>query len=238
MRIISLSIAIMICAFSYCEEPKESKTRYYRHEVNVSIGIARMRSGWSDDYERNVMNRFGLVVGKAGGGSGTGPTGIIYQSKDGPNLRINSPLMTISYYYHFNHYIAVGGFFSFCKSRDWLGYPQVYKEDEIQKTGYTDVKGLSLFMMPSAKCTWLNNRWCSLYSKVAVGLHYQNLHLESESISKEQTDEFKKRHLNFAYYVTPLGWEVGRRKIRWFIELGFGSNTNFQTGMTYRFGRY
>lgn len=47
---------------SFCDEPKESKTRYYRHEVNIGIGGIGVRSGWSDDYERNVMNRFGLVI--------------------------------------------------------------------------------------------------------------------------------------------------------------------------------
>ena len=46
----------------------ENKTRYYRHEVNVSIGGIRVRSGWSNDYESSVMNRFGLVVGRAGEG--------------------------------------------------------------------------------------------------------------------------------------------------------------------------
>ena len=218
-------------------EPQKSKTRYYRHEVNVSIGGIGVRSGWSDDYERSVMNQFGLVVGRNGGGSGPG-TGIIYQWEDSPDLTNDNALKAVSYYYHFNNRIAVGGIFGGCRVSDWLGYPEVYKLGEIQKTGNTDVKGTSLYLMPSVKWSWLNNRWCSLYVKATGGLHYQSLYLESETTPKDQTNEFDKTHLSLGYYITPFGWEIGRQKVRWFMEFGLGSNTNFQAGLTYRFGRY
>jgi len=35
-----------------------------------------------------------------------------------------------------------------------------------------------------------------------------------------------------------FGWEIRNQKVRWFIEFGLGLNPNFQTGLTYRFGRY
>ena len=211
------------------KQAKESKTRYYRHEINVSIGGIGVRSGWSNDYENSVMDRFGLVVLKAGS------NGVVYESKGKPDLGTDNPLKAISYYYHLDQRIAVGGLFSFCNVQDRLGYPEVYKKEEIQKNGYTDVKGTSLFIMPSAKWSWVNNSWCSLYMKVSAGFHYQSLYLNSETIPSEQTDEYKKRHLGFAYYVTPFGWEIGRQKVRWFMEVGVGSNTNIQTGLKYRF---
>ena len=235
--VILLCIALVIPVSSFADEPEESDTRNYRHEINVSIGGIRVHSGWSNDYERSVMNLFGLVVGKAGGGSGPG-TGIIYQWEDGPDLRSDNALKAVSYYYHFNNRIAVGGLFGGCCVRDWLGYPEVYKPEEIQKTGYTDVKGTSLYLMPSVKWSWLNNRWCSFYMKATAGFHYQSLYLDSETIPKEQTVDFDKSHLSLGYYLTPFGWEIGKQKIRWFMEFGLGSNTNFQTGLTFRFGRY
>ena len=51
---------------SHADTPYEKSTRYYRHELSVSIGGVDVRSGWSDDYENTVMNRFCLVVGKGG----------------------------------------------------------------------------------------------------------------------------------------------------------------------------
>ena len=238
MRKCIILIASLFLFFSsFAQETNESKTRYYRHEVNVSIGGVGVRSDWSNDYERSVMNQFGVVVGKGGMSHGPG-TGIVYQWKDGPDLGKDNALKAVSYYYHFNHRIAVGGLFGGCRVYDWLGYPEVYKPGEIQKTGYTDVKGTSWFLMPSVKWSWLNNRWCSLYMKATAGFHYQSLYLDSETIPKEQTDEFNKSHLSLGYYVTPFGWEIGRQKVRWFMEFGLGSNTNFQTGLTYRFGRY
>lgn len=237
MRRLLSAFCVFLGIYSFADNPPESKTRYYRHEVNVSIGGIRVRTGWSNDYERSVMNQYGLVVGKGGMSHGPG-TGIVYEWDDGPDLRNDNALKAVSYYYHFNHRIAVGGIFGGCRVSDWLGYPEVYKPGEIQKTGYTDVKGTSLFLMPSVKWSWLNNRWCSLYMKVTAGFHYQSLYLDSETIPKEQTDEFDKSHLSLGYYVTPFGWEIGKQKVRWFIEFGLGSNTNFQTGLIYRFGRY
>lgn len=225
---------------SFAQELKESKTRYYRHEVNVSIGGTGVRSGWSNNYENEVMSRFGLVVGIEGAGSGPG-TDICYRWKDEPDLSTENPLKTISYYYHFNHHIAVGGLFGFCNVQDWLGYPEVYKYGEKQKTGYTYVKGTSLFFMPSVKWSCMNCRWCSIYMKAAVGVHHQSLYLESETIASEKTDEFTKKHAEFAYNVTLFGWEIGRQKVRLFMEYGVGSNiqkTNVQIGLTYRFKRF
>lgn len=217
---------------SLADTPEKSKTRHYRHEVGVSIGGFGVRSGWSDNYENDVMNRFDLVVGKGGA------DGVIYEKESGPDLRRENPLKAIYYYYHFDHHFAVGGLFGLCNVEDWLGYPEVYNSEKIQKKGYTDVKGTSIFVMPSAKWSYLNNRWCSLYMRASIGIHYQSLYLDSETIASEQTDEYSKKHLGFAYNVTPLGWEIGKQNIRWFMELGFCPDTNFQTGITIRFSTY
>lgn len=236
MRFFCLAATLLICTFSYGEEPEESKTRYYRHEVNINVGIFGDRSGWSNDYENEVMNRFGLVIGKAG--LGDNRSGIIYECQDKPDLCTGILFIGLSYYYHFNHHIAIGGLFGWSSVQDWLGYPEVSKKEEVQKTGFTYLKGTSLLFVPSAKWSWVNNRRCSFYMKASAGFHFQSMYLDSEKIPKEQTDEYKKKHLGFAYYFTPFGWEVGRWRIRWFMEFGIGSHSNFQTGLIYRFGTY
>ena len=57
-------------------------------------------------------------------------------------------------------------------------------------------------------------------------------------IEREQTDEYKDHHLGLAYNITPFGWEIGKQKVRWLMQFGFNSSVNFQTGLTFRFGRY
>ena len=226
---------VMGCGLKlFASNQKESKVRYYRHEVNVGIGYSTVRTGWSDEYEKSVMDRFGLVVGMGG------QDGVIMQSKGHPNLRQNTPYISyisLGYYYHLSHNWAVGGYAGYLKENDWLGYPKIYNDKEYQKRGYTDVKGTSLFMMPSVKWLWMNSRWCSLYSKASAGFHYQSLHLDSEILTNEETQEFKKSHMGFAYVITPIGWEIGKRNIRFLMEFGLGSNSNLRIGIVYRFGR-
>lgn len=229
-RFFLLSIVLFSFFAVFASNPKESKTRYYRHEVNIGIGRLGIQSGWGDDYAHSVMNHFGMVA--AGGGM----NGVVYEWSDDPQL--GGSLRAVSYYYHLNRRIAIGGLLGGWNVDEWLGYPADHRQEAIQKTGYTDIKGTSFFLMPSVKLAWLNNQWCSLYLKATGGFHYQSLHLDSESIPNEQTDEYKKKHLGFSYYLTPFGWEIGKQKVRWFIEFGIGGNTNFQTGLTYRFCRY
>lgn len=232
-RILLLAIALVVSVSLFSSDKKESKTRYYRHEISASIGYTRVRSCWSDSYERNVMDGVGLIVGKAGS------DGIIEQGMNGPNLHCTSPWPPdISYLYHMNRSFAVGGLFCGYRVSDWMGYPRVNRMDEEQRTGYTYVKGFSLFLLPTVKWSWMNCHWCSLYTKGAVGFHFQSLHLNSESLPPEQTEKFRRKHLGVAYFIFPVGWEVGRRKVRWFIEGGYGSNTFFQTGLMFRFKRY
>ncbi|MBR1447902.1 MAG: hypothetical protein IJ588_04025 [Prevotella sp.] len=206
--------------------------------MNVSIGGVAVRSGWSDDYERTVMDDFGLVVGKFGAGHGPG-TLVYFEWDETPKLNYNSIYRSVSYYYHCNHHVALGGLVGYCSVKDNLGYSEVNRwSEELQRTGETFVRGTSLFLMPSVKWSWLNNQWCSLYMKATAGVHYQSLYLESETIPEEQLDGYDKYHLGLGYYVTPFGWEIGKQKVRWFIEFGLGSNNNFQMGLTYRFGRF
>lgn len=66
------------------------------------------------------MNRIGLVVGKGGESHGSG-TGILCEWKDKPDLGSVNPLKAISYYYHFDHHIAVSGLFGFLQCAGLVG---------------------------------------------------------------------------------------------------------------------
>lgn len=229
---------------SFAQEVKESKTRYYRHEVNVSrTGMIMPNSQW-DDYENKVYRAMAFELDHDDGFRLFGPS---------------SSGTLIGYYYHLNHRIAVGAMTAFTTydtslSNDYrvpIQIPYEYwdsKEQTMKEvfiTEYTTqylsggkIREKSFFLMPSLKWSWLNNSWCSLYIKASAGLHYQRREADTGEIPLKNNDNLDESKVWFAYIATPLGWEIGKQKVRGFFELGFGSNTNLQIGLAYRFGRY
>lgn len=233
MRIIVFSFFFVTCSLlASATSPEEYKVKHYRHELNISIGSIAPVSSWSNDYEKDVRSGFGRYDLE-------GTNVLLYKWGEAPGIYATNALKAASYYYHINHYVAVGGFFGYCNVKDNWGTPKLYElaEDRIT-AGLTDVKGTSLFIMPSAKWTCMNCRWCTLYMKLSCGVHYQRLHLDSDLIPAERREPYEKSHIGLAFNWTPFGWEVGSGKIRWFCEFGVGLNSNVQTGLTYRFGRY
>ena len=69
---------ILLCSIgvSLAQGKKESKTRYYRHEISLGIGGSDLETGWSDDYAGGLMNKFGLVSLKGGS------NGVVYEWND------------------------------------------------------------------------------------------------------------------------------------------------------------
>ena len=78
IRKIVLLGGIFLCSIgvSLAQEKKESKTRYYRHEISIGIGSSDLETGWSDDYAGGLMNKFGLLSLKGGS------NGVVYECND------------------------------------------------------------------------------------------------------------------------------------------------------------
>ena len=112
----------LFCIITFASNPQKSRTRYYRHEINVSIGGINPSNSGSDSYERKLMDRFGLV---SVGCSLEDGLAAACHSKAEPDLGTASTLMTLSYYYHINKHVALGGYFNYVKVKDKL---------EIQET--------------------------------------------------------------------------------------------------------
>lgn len=246
-RIILFFIGLLVGIYSFAGDGQMSKTIYYRHEVNVALGVYFYLKDQRKDYENHVKDI--LPVGREHDEGGVGPF----------NFDASSGIQ-ISYYYHLNRIIALGGMFAFLSNDDnslgeyeeisiseydkqRQGYARTY--DDIRNGKYIKwtshdchIKQKDLFVLPSAKFSWLNNSWCSLYSKLSLGVHYQHFGLSSDTLTEEQIEESKDSKVRFAYVILPIGLEIGKQKVRGFFELGFGSNTNLQIGLTYRFGRY
>ena len=229
------------------EQKKEPRqTTYYRHEVNVGWGGMFVRKRQWRGYYDLIASDF--RIGNMG--------------YDLFSFRASGGLH-FGYYYHLNKRLAVGmlaAFTRFSKSyyyyekevlvpvgneNVWNEATQRYVQEPIYKNQIEEVNELcgtakyrSVFILPTAKWSWMNCNWCSLYVKGGIGIHVMRQTFDSDLFPDSETARYNKNKVYLAYLLTPIGWEIGRQNIRWFAEVGFGSNTNFQVGMTYRFGRY
>lgn len=229
-------------SFSLNRKKTESETKYYRHEVNISrTGIFLRDNQWKD-YEKKIWRSLAYEREHDNGfGWGESSSGTL-----------------ISYYYHFNKYLAVGGVIAFTTYEESLSgdykvpvqIPDYYwnyetnTENNRYMTEYIskhfssgNIKANSIFLMPSVKIYCLNCKWCSLYIKMYAGLHFQRFSSDNEEIPLKSDEDFNENKTSFIFIATPFGWEVGKQKVRGFFEFGLGSNTNIQIGLTYRFGR-
>lgn len=205
----------------------ESSVRYYRHEVNVSRTAMFLRESQWNDYENKAWSS------------------LAYEREHDNGFRWfsaeSSSGTLISYYYHFNNYLAVGGIVAFTTHEESISgdymmpwYPTGYKSQYLSGG---EIKAKSTFLMPSVKLYCLNSSWCSLYVKLSGGVHLQHFSLDNGEIPLKNEDNLSERKTSPVILVTPFGWEVGKQNLRGFIELGLGSNTNLQIGLTYRFWR-
>ena len=238
----SISCLLFLYSLSATASGQEEKcVSYYRHEVNVGVGAVFLHSSQYKPFDERIRAVF--------------PVGSIsYLSFDGVPGGVH-----LGYYYHLNERFSVGimaAFLSYEESYDcyeievevpvgeyWdvinkklVKEYQTEKETVHKSPGY--IKESSTLLLPSFKWNWVNCRWCSLYSKVYAGVHFQKFKFKSDIFPVEKTSKYDENKTYFTYAVTPIGWEIGRRNIRWFAEFSVGSNVNIQTGLTYRFGRY
>ena len=247
-RIATAVCLLGITAMAYAQESKAlkvSKTRYYRHEVNIGIGGMFLNKKPFEDYRYRVSDAFylrSIGYGFVWGWSDTSSTGGLVGS----------------YHYHFNKWLSVGGLAAFTgDSYSFAGYykeeqkllyykwkdgeqiPVYQTEKKMIDDSNNKIRENSIFLMPSVKLSWLNNSWCSLYTKALMGWHYQRFRFKSDVFPKEETSMYNESHSKLEYTVIPLGLEIGKQKVRWNLDVGIiGKMGYFQTGIAYRFGRF
>ncbi len=216
MRRFLSAFCIILGIYSFVGNPPESKTRYYRHEVNISrAGMIMPRSQW-DDYEDKVYGAMSIGHQAEGFGMVLGPS---------------SSGTLISCCYHLNHRIAIGAMTAFTThdsllSGDYIVPVQISYEywdskehtlKEGYRTDYTSkyvsggkIREKSFYLVPSLKWSWLNNSWCSLYMKASIGVHYQRLETDTGEIQLKNDENLDESKLRLAYIATPFGWEIGK----------------------------
>lgn len=124
-----------------------------------------------------------------------------------PNFNESIPIFSADYAYNITSHWAVGGVFAVCH----------FKEEQSLYLG----TNTSFVLMPQVRFTWKNFRHARLYSRVAGGMIADIVSVETENLIPNNYYSNKKA-LNFAAQLSPFGFDVGGKHVRFYGELGLG----------------
>lgn len=146
MKKASIVIVLLLAAFIL---PSMAQTRYYRHEINISLTRMYLPKDQWDNYEDDIYEA------------------LLLEHQDGGYMMLPLPSGTssngtsFSYYYHMNRHIALGVITAFTSHSSSLsGGNQIGSTSNKILGG--SIKEKSFFFMPSLKWSCLNSSWCSL----------------------------------------------------------------------------
>ena len=187
--------------------PKSRVSRFYRHEMGLSLGFV------SNVGERR-MDRAGDFLEQR-----LGYTSDALCNYFGPVS------LGLHYSYYLNRQWAVGFEYAYA-----YGYSPYSKWNEETLVGYCDVRMHSHLLMAALKWQWLDYAPLVFYSKTAFGLQHRHVYcsFDNNAVPSDTPDD--KRWLP-AYQISPLCMELGRNRVRFFMELGYGNQGVFSMGI-------
>ncbi|MBQ9665101.1 MAG: hypothetical protein IJ635_12335 [Bacteroidaceae bacterium] len=185
----------------------------YRHEVSFGLGVPSLVSkSRMDEMENVVQQRLGYQSG----------TQSMYLGAVSGGFR---------YFYHIDKHWAVG------VQMGHIGdYSAFSKQDARGNWQDADILMSSPFLMAAAKYYWYATDALSFYSKAGIGAMRRHLYFHTYD---DPTDDrfFNEKKWLPAYQFSPIGIELGRRNLRFFTELGYGTDGVVNFGITYHFKR-
>ena len=187
----------------------------YRHELRLQLGIGSMRHQPSYDrfcnsicHTQQLKLYDGFLCG-LGGGLG----------------------ISMSYFYHISNCWAVGlaGGYSF-QPRESLS---PVDEASLDFHHYPSIRCSYVYLMPTAKFRWLSFPHCSFYSRGAIGVICQHQHFKN-TINPDGRD-IRENGWHLGYQLSAFGFETAK-SVRFFTEIGYGTEGVLNVGLSYYFG--
>lgn len=131
----------------------------------------------------------------------------------------------LHYYYQVKHWCQVG-----VKVNSEISKRTIFEENRPYLVSKQDML-THLSLMPSVRFSYLNRPWVRLYSGVDLGCGY--FLCTPTKLDPNPENTISKR-LYFAYDVTPIGVEVGR-KFYGLVETNIGYDSFVKAGIGFRF---
>jgi hypothetical protein len=194
----------------------EDRPSYYRYEVRAGAALEPIISG---NHENNKYNRLSDQLVSELGDNEASTSGWIASSLNG------------AFFYHLNRHVGVG----------LLGGKafDVYHYENWDNWNFGSLRQTFTYVIPAIKYTWTDIPPGWVYSKVAVGAGRQHIWLSGwESKDEQWRDVVARYDVNrwqMAYQISPFCVEFGRRKVRYFLELGYGIEGFLNMGISFHF---
>ncbi|MBQ7421345.1 MAG: outer membrane beta-barrel protein [Prevotella sp.] len=102
-------------------------------------------------------------------------------------------------------------------------------EDPSWAPGYACVKSRMCYIAPCVKRVWRSADAWLLYSKASVGLQYNKMTFKATAITDANDAEQRKRTASFQLAI--VGVELGKQRVRFYSEVGYGSQGVFKMGV-------
>lgn len=203
------------------------RNRFYRHEVNVLLGLGS--SVWRGTHDQQVRQFSDM--------------GMEHPFFCG--IDVDGASWSIRYFYHLNPRLAIGAIFGKASAYDDLETPYDPEEpDECALSPYAHVHTKTTFFMPAVKYSWLRGNGFSFYSVAALGMQnshtWSSVHTVNVSIYPELVYEhhrrvvFNLKQWKLAPQLMAFGFDFGGRNFRFFAELGYGIEGVFNIGLSRR----
>ena len=199
---------------------KYHRPYYQRHEFGLSMGIySRIsRVNKFNDYAKENQYRYLL---------------------DKNNTEIFPFSFNGHYMYHFNDRLAVGGLLSWSTMYSYRVTRSVYEAPANPQDRWRlieersgDIFGNYFSLMPMVKYTWLIGKHVQLYSKIGLGGDLRWFRFEGAGCGTHDEVKFQ-----FGYQATPVGIEFGQGPVRFFMEVGYGSEGILIGGVNCHLGK-
>lgn len=118
-----------------------------------------------------------------------------------------------------------------------LNIPIVYSHSkgwqECILGGVQDVSGYQkdewITLLPTLRINWMRNNWLSLYTRAGIGIGLGNRYVSCDG---DQTAK-----ATFAYQVSPVGVEMGKGNLCFYVEGGYGFTGMVMAGIKLKVGK-
>ena len=221
LTILSCPLAAQDTEDGHINRFKYHRSYFQRHEFGLTAGLLTRvdRFDRFEDYAREQQSRYLL-------------------DKDRFFNRFSFTLGG-HYLYHFNDRIAAGALVSWTTID---GFSVTHSEYEAPATPQGHWRLLEEWrgsincnyfsVMPMIKYTWLIGKHVTLYSKAGIGGDVEWFHFQGARFGTHDDVHFR-----LGYQITPFGIDFGQGPVRFFMEVGYGSESVLMCGVNYHLGK-